>query len=230
MKPLLSLKEISIRYKKNTPIFQKKKYFEALKSVTLDIFPGETLGIIGRNGAGKSTLLRVISSVIKPDSGEIINNGASVSLLSLQAGFDENLCGRDNTILTGMMHGFTRKEIEEQLEEIILYSELEEFFHEPVRTYSAGMRARLAFSISIIFSPDILLIDEVLAVGDSRFRKKAEMTMIKKLNSQQTIVLVTHSQQQVLRLCDRAILIEHGISIAEGEPEKIIHLYNELVS
>jgi len=228
MKPLLSLKKISIHYKKNTPIFKKKEYFEALKSITLDIFPGETLGIIGRNGAGKSTLLRVISGIIKPNSGKIINDGASISLLSLQAGFDDNLCGRDNTVLTGMMHGFRRKEIEEQLEKIIHYSELEEFFHEPVRTYSAGMRARLAFSISTIFSPDILLIDEVLAVGDSRFRKKAELTMIQKIRSQQTIIMVTHSQQQILRLCDRAILIENGISIADGLPEKIIHLYNEL--
>jgi len=227
MRPLISLQKIGVRYKRSGNVFRKRSYFEALKSIDLDIFPGETVGILGKNGAGKSTLLHVISGIIKPDSGRVINNGATVSLLALQAGFDPNLSGRDNAILGGILQGFSRREVKARLDEIQQYSELGDFFDEPVRTYSTGMRARLGFSITIIISPDILLIDEVLGVGDQHFRKKAERTMIAKLESQQTVVLVSHSHQQIERLCDRALLIDNGTSFAAGEPHEVLKIYEQ---
>lgn len=227
MKPIISLKDVAVRYKRSGNVFRRRSYFDALKSINLDIYPGETLGILGRNGAGKSTLLRVISGVIKPDHGKIINRGASISLLALQAGFDPNLNGRDNAILGGILQGYSRVEVEARLDEIQEYSELGDFFFEPVRTYSTGMRARLGFSITTIISPDILLVDEVLGVGDQHFRQKAECTMVNKLQSQQTVVLVSHAHQQIARLCDRAVLIDDGISYATGEPQEVLKLYEE---
>ncbi|MCB2428445.1 ABC transporter ATP-binding protein [Methylophaga pinxianii] len=205
--PIISLRDVGVRYKRAGSIFRKTQYYQALKSINLDIYPGETLGILGRNGAGKSTLLKVISGILKPDSGEIINRGASVSLLALQAGFDPNLSGRDNAVLSGMLQGYSRKEIESKLEEIQDFSELGDFFYEPVRTYSSGMRTRLGFSVSTTISPDVLLIDEVLSVGDKEFRKKAEQVIIQKIQSQQTIILVSHSEQQIIRLCERSIIL-----------------------
>jgi lipopolysaccharide transport system ATP-binding protein len=228
MKPLITLQDTSIRYKRDGNIFRRSSYHDALKSVSFNIFSGETLGIIGKNGSGKSTLLRLISGVIKPDNGLIINRGASVSLLVLQAGFNPNLSGQDNVILSGMLQGFSRKEIKNNIDEIHEYSELDDFFYEPVRTYSTGMRARLSFSISTTISPDVLLIDEVLSVGDKQFREKAEQTMINKIKSKQTVVLVTHSAAQIRRLCDRALLIDNGYSLMDGDPDKVLQLYEEL--
>ena len=228
--PLISLHEIGVRYKRSGNLFRRKSYFDALKSISLDIYAGETLGILGRNGAGKSTLLRIISGVIKPDTGQITNRGVSVSLLALQAGFDPNLVGRDNAILSGMMQGFSRKAIESRLDEIQEFSELGDFFYEPVRTYSTGMRARLGFSITTIFSPDVLLVDEVLSVGDAHFKQKAERTMLAKIQSQQTVVLVSHSHHQIERICDRVIVIEGGVSVASGQPREVLGMYNELLN
>ena len=227
MKPVITLQDVAVRYKRSGNLFRKKSYFDALKSVTMDIYPGETLCILGRNGSGKSTLLRIISGVIRPDRGKLINHGASVSLLALQAGFDPNLNGWDNAILSGMLQGYSRREVEERLDEIHEYSELEDFFFEPVRTYSTGMRARLGFSITTIISPDVLLVDEVLGVGDQHFRQKAERTMVAKIQSQQTVVLVSHSHQQIVRLCDRAVLIDEGVSFASGDPHKVLGIYEE---
>lgn len=227
MESLISLQDVGVRYKRSGNVFRKRSYFDVLKSVRLDIYPGETLGIIGKNGAGKSTLLRLISGVIKPDKGRIINRGASVSLLTLQAGFVPNLSGRDNAILGGMLQGYSRREVEERLDEIQVYSELGDFFDEPVRTYSTGMSARLGFSINITISPDVLLIDEVLSVGDKQFKEKAERTMMAKIQSDQTVLLVSHSHAQIDRLCDRAVLIDNGRSISEGTPDKVLCQYGE---
>lgn len=227
MKPVISLQDVAVRYKRSGNVFRRKSYFEALKSITLDIYPGETLGILGRNGSGKSTLLRIISGLIRPDQGKVINNGVSVSLLALQAGFDPNLNGRDNAILSAMLQGHSRQKVQARLDEIQEYSELGDFFFEPVRTYSSGMRTRLGFSITTIISPDVLLVDEVLSVGDKHFKEKAERTMIDKIQSNQTVVLVSHSHHQISRLCDRAILIDDGVSFASGVPREILDLYEE---
>jgi lipopolysaccharide transport system ATP-binding protein len=227
MDPVISLQDVAVRYRRSGSLFRRGTFFDALKSVSLDIYPGETLGILGRNGAGKSTLLRIISGVIRPDGGKVINRGVSVSLLALQAGFDPNLSGRDNAIFTGMLQGYSRRQVEARLDDILAYSELGDFFYEPVRTYSTGMRARLGFSITTIISPDVLLVDEVLGVGDRRFREKAERTMAAKIHSQQTVVLVSHSHHQIARLCDRVVLIEQGNSFAAGRPDEIIALYEQ---
>lgn len=227
MDPVISLQNVAVHYKRSGNIFRKKSYFDVLKSISLDIYPGETLGILGRNGSGKSTLLKLISGIILPDKGFVINNNVSVSLLALQAGFDPNLSGQDNAILGGMLQGYSRCEVKTRLDEIHQYSELGDFFFEPVRTYSTGMRARLGFSVITIISPDVLLVDEVLSVGDKHFKEKAERTMIQKIQSQQTVVLVSHSHQQIARLCDRAVLIDEGISFASGDPRKVLSIYEE---
>jgi lipopolysaccharide transport system ATP-binding protein len=198
-----------------------------LKGVNFDVHRGETLGILGRNGAGKSTLLRVISGVLRPDKGRVVNRNVSVSLLALQAGFDPNLSGRDNTVLSGLLHGYSRSQIDSRLDAIRSYSELGDFFETPVRTYSTGMRARLGFSITTIIAPDVLLIDEVLSVGDQRFRQKAERTMVSKIQSRQTVILVSHSHQQIERMCDRVVLIEEGISWKTGPPAEVLRHYEE---
>jgi len=226
MKPIISLKDITVRYKLSGNIFRRKSYFDALKSITLDIYSGETLGILGRNGVGKSTLLRVISGIIRPDEGKLINHGVSVSLLALQAGFDPNLNGRDNAILSGMLQGYSREEVITHLNDIYEYSELGNFFYEPLRVYSTGMRARLGFSISTIMSPDVLLVDEVLSVGDKHYKEKAERTMAAKTQSNQTVVIVSHSHHQIMRLCDRAVLIGYGDSIV-GDPSDVIRQYEK---
>ena len=211
--PLISMIDVGIRYKRKGNVFKRPSYFDALKSINLEIKPGESLGILGRNGAGKSTLLRVLSGILRPDRGTMINNGHSVSLLSLQAGFDPVLTGRENAVLSGMLQGLSRREVTSRLDEI---SEIGDFFDEPVRTYSTGMGTRLGFSIARITNPDVLLIDEVLSVGDQEFRKKSERTLAKRIRSGQAVVLVTHSLAQSQVLCDRIVRIEDGV-IREDE-------------
>jgi len=228
MSAIISLQNVGVRYKQGGSLIRQRRYLQALSSVSIDIYAGETLGIVGANGAGKSTLLRLISGVIKPNSGWIENRGVSVSLLALQAGFDPNLSGRDNAILSGMLQGCSRKTVENQLEDICEYSELGDFFDRPVRIYSTGMRARLGFSIATIINPDVLLIDEVLGVGDKHFREKAEASMLLKIRSKQTVVIVSHSMAQISRLCDRAVLINGGISCATGEPSEVLEMYDNL--
>ncbi|QEM82179.1 ABC transporter ATP-binding protein [Halomonas binhaiensis] len=202
---IISLKDVGIRYKRRGGLFRKPEYFQALENVSFDIHRGETLGIVGRNGAGKSTLLKVVAGIIQPDEGELINHGVTASLLTLQAGFDAELPGVDNAILSGMLMGYTRQQVEARMSDIIEFSELKEFIYEPVKTYSSGMRARLGFSVAMYMTPDVLLLDEVLSVGDKQFRKKAETEMFKKIHSDQTVLLVSHSEAQVDRLCERKI-------------------------
>ncbi|MFG6179542.1 ABC transporter ATP-binding protein [Halomonas sp. THAF12] len=202
---IISLQDVGVRYKRRGGLFRKPEYFQALEGVSFDIHRGETLGILGRNGAGKSTLLRVVAGIIQPDSGEIVNHGVTVSLLALQAGFDAELPGTDNAILSGMLMGYTRKQVEARLGDIAEFSELGDFMYEPVKTYSSGMKSRLGFSVAMYMTPDVLLLDEILSVGDKDFKKKAETEMMKKVHSDQTVLLVTHSEQQAKRLCERSI-------------------------
>ena len=202
---ILSLQSVGVRYKRRGGLFSKTRYYQAFENIDLDIYRGETLGIVGRNGAGKSTLLRVIAGIIRPDSGQVINHGVSVSLLALQAGFDPELPGRDNAIINGMLLGYSKKQVEAKIDEISDFSELGNFFDEPVKTYSSGMRSRLGFSVAMYLRPDVLLLDEVLSVGDAQFKKKAEMEILKKCMSDQTIVIVSHSERQLNETCTRVI-------------------------
>lgn len=223
---LISLENIAIVFKRKSGILKHKKYW-ALKDVSLELYKGETLGVVGRNGAGKSTLMKVLSGLIAPDKGKIQNNGATISMLSLKVGFSPHLTGRENAILSGMLLGMERKWIKFKMAEIIEFSELEEFIDQPVSTYSTGMKTRLGFSVAFQSDTDIILVDEVLGVGDASFKEKSTQAMKSRIKSDKTVVIVSHNSETIKELCNRAVLIENGISIAEGEPENILKKYSK---
>lgn len=203
----------------------KLNKFCALKEINIKIYQGETVGIIGRNGAGKSTLLGLIAGIIIPSSGEIKINGKVVGLLELSAGFHPDLSGYENIILNGILFGLTRQEVLDKVEQIIDFSELGSFIEQPIRTYSSGMLARLGFSVAINIPTDILLIDEVLAVGDIEFQKKC-YDKIQNIKSQnKTIIFVSHDVDSVAKLCSRVILLDQGKVIKDGEPSEVIGFY-----
>ena len=222
--PILSLSNVAVSYRRKKGLL-KAGYYWALKDVSFNLYHGETLGIIGRNGAGKSTLLMLLADIIQPDRGEIMRTGAKASLLTLNAGLIPHLSGRNNAILSGMLLGMRRKVIEGAMDKIIEFSELEEFIDEPVKTYSAGMRARLGFSVAFQADPDILLIDETLGVGDARFSKKSSGALRKKIRSNKTVVLVSHNARLVRNLCDRVVWIDKGRSVEEGQPGYVLDAY-----
>ncbi len=205
MQPLIELKDVGLQYKIKGNIFTKNKYYDALKNINLKIYPGETIGVIGKNGSGKSSLLKILSGVIQPTSGEIINHGVSTSLLTIGAGFDNNLNGRDNAVLSGMLQGLKSHEIKSKLSEIHEYSGLGDLFFEPVRIYSTGMRSKLGFSVSTILDHDILLIDEIISVGDAEFRIKSEKHITSSARSKKTTVIVSHNASMISRLCNRKL-------------------------
>jgi len=206
---LISLQNVSLSYTVRAGMFKWSKYMP-LSDISFDLHRGETVGIIGRNGAGKSTLLRLIAGILEPDRGQIINHGARVSLLSLGVGFVPHLSGKQNAMLSGMLLGLRRQEIARRMEAIIEFSGLGHFINQPLHTYSSGMRARLGFSVAIQVDPDVLLIDEVLGVGDEEFRTKSTSEMKRLIKSDKTVVLVSHSLPTVKELCDRAVWIEEG--------------------
>lgn len=225
-KKIIELKNVGVTYKERQLFFKSESY-QALKDVSFDVYKGETLGIIGRNGAGKSTLLRLLAGIIKPDIGKVIHHTKSVSLMALAAGFDPNLSGRQNAVISGMLLGYSKKHITDKLQEIKTFSELQDFFEKPAKTYSSGMRSRLAFSIAMYVSPDVLLIDEVLSVGDVSFKQKAEQALEEKIASDDTtVIIVSHSEQQVKRLSQRIVWIDGGRVRKEGLPEEIFPEYN----
>lgn len=223
--PALSLKHVGIYYKRNRGVFGEP--FWALKDVSFDLYPGETLGIIGRNGVGKSTLLRLMAGIIKPNTGYFINNGYQISLLSLNLGFIHYLTGRENAILSGMLMGLRKAEIQAKMKAIIEFSELREFFDQPIATYSSGMLARLGFSVAFQVDPDVLLIDEIFGVGDAEFRQKSTRLMQDKIQSHQTIVFVSHQDALIRQLCQRVVWIEDGVSKAEGSAAHVLKEYHQ---
>jgi lipopolysaccharide transport system ATP-binding protein len=203
----------------------KNSRYEALKNISFEVYKGETLGIIGKNGVGKSTTLGLIAGVLKPSKGNIIVKGRVSPLLELGAGFHPELTGRENIILNGVLMGLTRAEVLRKIDEIIEFSELRDFINQPIRTYSSGMLARLGFSVVAHLNPEILLIDEVLAVGDIEFQKKCIDKMMEFKKSGVTMVFVSHSMEDVARICDRAMWIEnHNIKMI-GEPKEIVEDY-----
>jgi len=217
-----TFKEYAIRLIKNQLKF---KEFSALKDISLHVSEGELVGVIGRNGAGKSTLLKVISRVLIPTEGRVRLNGRVSPLLELGAGFHPELTGMENIFLNGTLLGHSHREIESRVGEIIEFAELESFINSPIRTYSSGMVARLGFSISTAWTPDILIIDEVLSVGDENFRTKSSLRM-EEFRSQGTgTLLVSHNLKNIEELCTRAIWLERGEIRAEGEVREVIHQY-----
>jgi ABC-type polysaccharide/polyol phosphate transport system ATPase subunit len=201
------------------------KRFWALRGIDFNVKKGEVLGVIGRNGSGKSTLLRVLSGLIEPDKGEYIVRGQRPVLLSLGAGFKPELSGIDNIYLNSLLLGHRKEDVDALLEEIIRFSELGQFIYKPVRTYSAGMRARLAFSTAITLDPEILLIDEVLGVGDEAFKAKCREAIMQKVADGRTVILVTHSASLIQAICDRVVWIHLGEQKAVGETKDIIKEY-----
>ncbi|QRF24374.1 ABC transporter ATP-binding protein [Alicyclobacillus sp. TC] len=206
----------------------KHKEFLALENVSIDIKRGMTVGLIGVNGSGKSTLLKIISRILYPDSGEVIVSGRVSSLLELGAGFHPEFTGLENIYLNGSLMGFTKKELNKRIDEIIEFSELGEFIHEPIRGYSSGMYMRLAFSIATLIKPDILLLDEVLAVGDASFQKKCINKMKELRNENRTIVLVTHDSSAVKEICDQAVLLNRSRIEDIGDVDKVLKKYKEI--
>ena len=203
----------------------RKSSFTALKDISFEVFAGETIGVIGINGAGKSTILGLLAGVLKPSSGQVIVDGRIAPLLELGAGFHPELSGRENILLNGILLGMLKREVEEKSDAIIEFSELEEFIDQPIRTYSSGMLARLGFSVAVHCNPDILLVDEVLAVGDQDFQKKCIEKMLVFKQEQKTIVFVSHNTDEILKVCDRAIWIDQGIVYRDGQPDEVINEY-----
>ncbi len=205
----------------------RKKEVWALKNLTFKIESGQTVGVIGSNGSGKTTLLKTIAGIFKPDSGEIKLSTESVSLLTLGAGFQSELSGFENIYINGLLLGFTKKEIDQTVEDIIAFSELGDFIYNPLKTYSSGMKSRLAFSIASQIEPDILLIDEVLGVGDESFKKKSYAKMEELIHSDRTVILVSHSLGVIENMCDKVLWIEKGEYMAYGTTKEITPKYRE---
>lgn len=199
--------------------------FWALEDVSLQLRRGERLGVIGRNGAGKSTLLRVLAGILAPDRGTVKRGAVSCQLLALALGFVPYLSGRDNAILSGLMIGLRQRDIVARLPAIREFSELGDFFDQPIASYSSGMVMRLGFSVAIQAEPDVLLIDEVLAVGDAEFLEKSGNALKERMRQGQTVVLVSHAEKQVAELCDRLLWIEHGRSVLEGDRDTVLEAY-----
>ena len=199
--------------------------FQALKDITFEVKKGESFGIIGKNGAGKSTILGLIAQVIKPTTGKVTVKGKVFPLLELGAGFHPELSGRENIVLNGILLGFTKKQIMDKIEEIIEFSELGDFIDQPVRTYSSGMLARLGFSIISTVDPEILLIDEILAVGDAHFQKKCMNRMIDFRKRGVTIVFVSHNMDAVRQICDRVMWLQNHELKMIGSPDEVVEKY-----
>lgn len=209
---------------------EKNTHFCALKDVTLKIRRGECVGIIGKNGAGKSTLLSLMLGTIYPSKGKVRIMDRVTPLLELGGGFHPDLTGRENVILNGVLLGFTKGDALKKMSSIIDFSQMGEFMDIPVRTYSSGMYLRLAFSIAIHTDPRVLIIDEVLAVGDEGFQRKSREALLKLIKSGVTTVLVSHNLQDIEKICNRALWLDHGEVIAEGEPQMVTRKYRESLS
>jgi ABC-type polysaccharide/polyol phosphate transport system ATPase subunit len=221
-----TFKEYIIRIMQGKIRFRK---LLALNDISLSIKQGEIFGILGRNGAGKTTLLKVLSRVLDPKSGRVWINGGVHPLLQLGAGFHQELTGLENVFLNGTILGHSRKEIEEKLPQIIDFSEIGDFIHAPIRTYSSGMLARLGFSVATAWIPDILILDEVLSVGDAAFVQKCSNRMKVIQDSGATILLVSHSIELVESLCQRAMLLDHGKLLEIGPVKDVCQTYNQMI-
>ena len=222
--PLISMDSVGVAFNAQMRIGAPR--FWALEDVSLTLRRGERLGIIGRNGAGKSTLLRTLAGIIEPDRGRIARAPVICQLLSLSVGFMLHLSGRDNAILAGLLLGLRRRDIERRLPAILEFSELGDFFEQPISTYSTGMLARLGFSVAMQVEPEILLIDEVLSVGDAEFQAKSGAALLARIHGGTTVVFVSHADNQIRELCDRAVWIEHGRSVMQGDVDEVLRAYH----
>jgi ABC-type polysaccharide/polyol phosphate transport system ATPase subunit len=217
-----NIKEYFIRLTKGKLMFEE---FWALKNISLNINKGESIGIVGLNGSGKSTLLKIIAQVLKPTSGSVKVNGMVAPLIELGAGFDMDLTARENVFLNGAVLGYSRNQMHEQFENIMDFSELWEFVDVPLKNFSSGMVARLGFAIATIKEPDILIVDEILGVGDYKFQLKCEERISNMINKGATVIFVSHSIKQVEKICEKALWLQKGEMVMYGEAEEVCPLY-----
>ncbi len=221
-----SMKEYFIKFLKREIKYDE---FWALRDINFSMQKGERLGILGLNGAGKSTLLKVIAGVFKPTEGSVTKRGVIAPMLELGAGFDMQYTGAENIYLYGALLGYRHEFIKEKYDEIVEFSELGKFIDVPLKNYSSGMRARLGFAIATVVEPDILILDEVLSVGDAKFRKKSEKKVMDMFGTGVTVLFVSHSLEQIERLCNKAMILERGRMIAYGDIGEVAQKYREIV-
>lgn len=237
--PIIKVNNVSVSFKMSSDrVTSMKEYvvqrlkrqyhieeFRALKNVSFDVQEGEIVGLIGRNGAGKSTLLKVISGIMKPTGGSVTVHGNIVPMLELGSGFDFDLTGMENIYLNGAVLGYTEEFLKSKYDEIVEFSELGRFIHEPIRNYSSGMMARLAFSIATVINPDVLIVDEILSVGDAAFQDKSRARMMELMRGGTTVLFVSHSISQVKEMCNRVVWLECGCVKAFGATADICAKY-----
>lgn len=244
MDAIITVKDVSMRFRmdKNkttslkewvvTHLLGKQQYeeFSALNDVSFEVTRGEIVGIIGRNGAGKSTLLKVISGIYKPSQGTVVTAGRVAPMLELGSGFDTELSGHDNIFLNGAILGFSEDFLKAKYDGIVAFSGLGEFIHMPLKTYSSGMLARLAFSVATVIEPEILIVDEILSVGDAEFQEKSRARMMQLMSGGTTVLFVSHSLGQIREMCDRAIWLEHGRVRMVGDTASVCDMYEQDIS
>lgn len=219
-----NIKEYFIKFIKRDLLFQE---FWALRNISFEVKKGDRVGILGLNGAGKSTLLKIVSGVMKPTEGSIEIKGKIAPLLELGAGFDYNYTGRENVFLNGAILGYPKKFLEEKYDKIVDFAEIEEFMDVPLKNYSSGMQARLGFSIATMVEPEILILDEVLSVGDAKFQEKSEERIMSLFDKGITVLFVSHAVEKVLKICNKAIWLEKGELIMQGDAKEVCTKYAE---
>ena len=238
---MIEVKDISMRFRLvNDRISSIKEYaiarlqgklkyneFEALKHVSFDVKRGEVMGLIGHNGAGKSTLLKVISGILKPTEGSVLVRGNVAPMLELGSGFDFDMTGRENIFLNGAILGYSEDFLKSKYDEIVAFSEIGPFIDMPLRNYSSGMVARLAFSVATVVVPEVLIVDEVLSVGDTAFQEKSRKRMMELMSGGTTVLFVSHSMEQIRQMCNRVVWLEKGQVIRFGEVEKVCNIYEQ---
>lgn len=238
-KPMIEVSDVTMRFHMNndkilslkefvtTALRGKLEYndFTALEDVSFRVNKGETLGLVGRNGAGKSTLLKVISGILKPAEGSVATRGNVVPMLELGSGFDFDLTGEENIFLNGAILGYSEEFLNDKYEEIVAFSELGEFIHSPIRNYSSGMLARLAFSVATVVKPDILIVDEILSVGDAQFQEKSKARMLELMGGGTTVLFVSHSIEQIREMCNRVLWLEQGRVRMIGKAGEVCDAY-----
>lgn len=217
-----SLKEWMVSFLKGK---QQYETFHALNDVTFDVKKGEIFGIIGHNGAGKSTLLKVVSGIYKPSSGQAVTRGRVAPMLELGSGFDVELSGHDNIFLNGAIMGFSEEFLKSKYDDILAFSELGDFIYQPIKTYSSGMLMRLAFSVATIVEPEILIVDEILAVGDAAFQQKSRARMMELMQGGTTVLFVSHDLNQIRQMSDRVLWLDHGTVKMVGETQEVCDAY-----
>lgn len=237
---MIEIRDVTMRFRMNSDKIRSLKEFvttalrgklcydefTALDKVSFDVRKGETMGLIGRNGAGKSTMLKIISGILKPTEGSVICNGSVVPMLELGSGFDMDLTGRENIFLNGAILGYSEGFLKEKYDEILAFSELGRFINTPIRNYSSGMLTRLAFSVAAMVEPEILIVDEILSVGDADFQEKSKRRMQEMMGGGTTVLFVSHNGAQIQEMCHRAVWLEHGRVQMFGDAKEVCDAYS----